>query len=87
MGLKKVFPGKGLETCTDLTGWEGWRRVLPTSDSLVNSERSGGFGFSFLAKSQIPTLKKHSLPSSAVFLFCFVRVCVKAAKPGFYQRA
>lgn len=46
--------GRGLEMSTDLTGWERWRRVLPTSDSVVNSERSGCLGFLFLLNPKSP---------------------------------
>lgn len=59
--------------------------MLPASDPpLIQENEVWGF---FLAKSQAPTLTKHSLPLSAFFFFFFgVRVCIKAEKPGFYQR-
>lgn len=54
MKRKKMFTGRGLEMSTDLTGWERWRRLLPTSDSPVNSERSGGLSFLFLLNPKSP---------------------------------
>lgn len=54
IGLKRMLPGRGLEVSTDLIGWEGQRRVLPTSDSLVNLKRSGVLSFLFLLYPKSP---------------------------------
>lgn len=48
--------------------------MLPASDPpLIQENEVWGF---FLAKSQAPTLTKHSLPLSAFFFFFFWCACV-----------
>lgn len=72
-----------------LPGGGGWKRpwmwwgredggeVFLPSDSPMHSKKM------FLcARSQVPPLTKHSLPSSTLFFFPYIQ----AEKPGFYQR-